>query len=51
MIKEESDLARKNEKLIEEIKAYSSRIIWFLVLAIVGIFAFVFYVVKGISKQ
>lgn len=51
MIKEERDLARKNEKLKEDINAYSSRIIWFLVLAIVGIFAFVFYVVKGISKQ
>lgn len=50
MIKEERDLARKNEKLKEDINAYSSRIIWFLVLAIVGIFAFVFYVVKGLSK-
>lgn len=51
MIKEERDLAQKNEKLKEDINAYSSKIIWFLVFAIVGIFAFVFYVVKGISKQ
>lgn len=51
MIKEERDLAKKNEQLKEDINAYSTRIIWFLVLAIIGIFAFVFYVVKGISKQ
>ena len=51
MIKEERDLAKKNEKLKQDINVYSSRIIWFLVLAIVGIFAFVFYTVKAISRK
>lgn len=50
LVKEERDLAEKNKSMEEDIAGYSARIIWFLIASIIGIFSFVIYALKKMTR-